>query len=373
MDQDDSTGASFEIVDKKAIEQASNGDKSGTLSSVSSPYSITSPGSISLSTGNLLSNVGPPSSIPDFTLWTTSQSNIATNVENAPNAASNSSPTVVTAAPIIINQFPAPQFSAAIPPSKGVPQLPIGHSKVAQLPEAEAVAPSSFLGMVKGALSSQVVTKMVEKAKHSVDSIITTLDPQMNSSGDLEITVASEEEDIVGGVREAAHAVFGKAWVNGIKLGTVPQKSQAIGIESALILAEERIDYSFKFRLTPTVAIESVLLKEGQGWFDVYLLVLRDKEHGVNIHTFSQAIPVPVEKFIDKDAVPCWQEEVSGLTRKEVIWFAAKVLLKLYKDRLLIIKTLQRIARQNLPMIKHTLWEGLSSSARPANIKAIKI
>lgn len=29
MHQDDSTGASFEIVDKKAIEQASNGDKSG--------------------------------------------------------------------------------------------------------------------------------------------------------------------------------------------------------------------------------------------------------------------------------------------------------------------------------------------------------
>lgn len=29
MDKDDSTGTSFEIVDKKAIEQASNGDKSG--------------------------------------------------------------------------------------------------------------------------------------------------------------------------------------------------------------------------------------------------------------------------------------------------------------------------------------------------------
>lgn len=47
-------------------------------------------------------------------------------------------------------------------------------------PEAEVVAPSSFLGMVKGALSSQMVTKMVEKAKSSVDSIITTLDPQMS-------------------------------------------------------------------------------------------------------------------------------------------------------------------------------------------------
>lgn len=36
-------------------------------------------------------------------------------------------------------------------------------------------------------------------------------------------------------------------------------------------------------------------------WFDAYLLVLRDKDHGVNIHTFSQAIPVPVEKLIDKE------------------------------------------------------------------------
>ncbi|CAG9766114.1 unnamed protein product [Ceutorhynchus assimilis] len=362
MDKDDSNGSSFEIVDKKAVEQANNGDKSGTLSGVSSSYSLTSPGSASLSTGNLLSNVGPPSSLPDFTLWTSSPSSSAeanpVSTEREQQLDTNTvSSNVVTSAPGLVNQFPSTQFSAAIPPSKGIP-LGATTARPSQPPEAEPVVPSSFLGLVKGALSSQVVTKMVEKAKSSVDSIITTLDPQMSeyiySSGDLEITVASEEEDIVSGVREAAHAVFGKAWVNGIKLNTSTQKSQAIGFESGCIIAEERIDYSLKFRKTPTVAVESVMLKEGKSWFDVSLLLLKDAEKAINIQTFTQATPVPVEKFIDKEvadidienklseylkAVPCWQEEVSGLSRKEVIFLAAKVLLKLYKDRLPSVQT----------------------------------
>ncbi|KAL1513557.1 hypothetical protein ABEB36_002955 [Hypothenemus hampei] len=228
MEKDESNSTSFEIVDKNIVEQAANGDKSGTLSSVSSPYSLTSPSSLSLTAGNLLSNVGPPSSIPDFTLWTSSPSNSSVDVKltssnNDQITAENQKPTVntdssvVTAAPIIMCQFPTTQFSPAIPPSKGIPQPAISQPKVSQPLEGEAVASSSFLGLVKGALSSQVVTKMVEKAKSSVDSIITTLDPQMSeyiySGGDLEFTVASDEEDIISGVREAAHAVFGKAWV----------------------------------------------------------------------------------------------------------------------------------------------------------------
>ncbi|XP_050305495.1 protein PRRC1-B-like isoform X2 [Anthonomus grandis grandis] len=344
MDKDDSNGSSFEIVDKKAVEQANNGDKSGTLSTVSSPYSVTSPGSVSLSTGNLLSNVGPPSSLPDFTLWSSSSPSSAAD-------APKPEVTAVTAAPVLINPFPTTQFSAAIPPNKGVPQEATASQPKAtsQPPEAEPVAPNSFLGMFKGALSSQMVTKMVEKAKSSVDSIITTLDPQMNSGGDLEITVASEEEDLVSGVREAAHAVFGKAWVNGIRLGTSVQQSQAIGFDAGLVIAEERIDYSMKFRKTPTVAFENILVKKRKSWFDMSLLVLKDEEHDINVHILSQSIPVPVEKIIGKEvaeidveqklaenlkAIPGWQEEVSGLTKKEIFNFASRVLFKVYKDRL---------------------------------------
>lgn len=46
-------------------------------------------------------------------------------------------------------------------------------------------------------------------------------------------------------------------------MGTTAQKCQAVGFESAFIIAKERIEYSLKFRKTPTVAIESVLVKEG--------------------------------------------------------------------------------------------------------------
>lgn len=360
MDKDDSNGASFEIIDKKNFEQAS----SGTLSSVSSPYSIPSPGSVSLTTGNLLSNVAPPSSIPDFTLWSSASSSSPSekleqppNIEGLPTQLQGASLScdinVVTSAPVVVNQFPATKFSAAIPPSKGKPQEAPHHARISQPPEAEIAAPSSILGLVKGALSSQVVTKMVEKAKSSVDSIITTLDPQMSeyiySGGDLEITVTTEEDDIVSGVREAAHSVLGQAWVNGIKLGMPVQKTQAVGFEKALNNAKDKIQYSFKFRKTVTVAIENLLLEHKKKWFDLSVLVLKDFEKDINIYTFSQATPVPVEKFLEKDvadidienklseylkAVPCWQEEVSGISRKEVISLSARLLFKLYKDNL---------------------------------------
>ena len=40
-----------------------------SISSVSSPYSIPSPGVVTLPGGNLLSNLPPPTNLPDFTLW----------------------------------------------------------------------------------------------------------------------------------------------------------------------------------------------------------------------------------------------------------------------------------------------------------------
>jgi hypothetical protein len=71
---------------------------------------------------------------------------------------------------------------------------------------------------MKDAVSSGgILSKVAEKAKHSVDSLITTLDPQMsefiNSGGDVEISVVSTDQDEIAPIREAIFSVFGKAWV----------------------------------------------------------------------------------------------------------------------------------------------------------------
>lgn len=69
--------------------------------------------------------------------------------------------------------------SPVIPPSKGgdvsmVPPPEIGPAA------AHAEGGGGLLGWVKGAVGSGgLLSKVAEKAKNSVDSMITTLDPQM--------------------------------------------------------------------------------------------------------------------------------------------------------------------------------------------------
>lgn len=69
--------------------------------------------------------------------------------------------------------------SPVIPPSKG------GDVSVVPLPEIGSAAAAhaesgGLLGWVKGAVGSGgLLSKVAEKAKNSVDSMITTLDPQM--------------------------------------------------------------------------------------------------------------------------------------------------------------------------------------------------
>lgn len=70
-------------------------------------------------------------------------------------------------------------FSPAIPPSKGIPQgggtLPLADS-----PTPTPDPSGGIFGWMKDAVSTGgILSKVAEKAKNSVDSMITTLDPQM--------------------------------------------------------------------------------------------------------------------------------------------------------------------------------------------------
>ncbi|KAG5889525.1 hypothetical protein JTB14_036616 [Gonioctena quinquepunctata] len=361
MLQEDSNGeSSFEIIEKKNRDGSEKTGSLSNLSTVSSPYSIPSP------SGNLLSNVAPPTSLPDFTIWpnTASVSPVKTAVVGSiPQTVPIQQPPLPTVPATMSSlpsvrggeQFPTTQFSAAIPPSKGVQFGPVTQQKYTEKDNS-----GGFMGLVKEAFSSGgVLSKMAEKARSSVDSIITTLDPQMsefiNSGGDTEVTVISENEEEVTAVREAFHSVLGKSWVNGVKLNVPPKKSQAVGYEAAKKNAEEKIEYSLKYRNTPSVAIENFLMEQNEEWFDLTLLILKDNERQITVQTLSQATPVPVDEFLrniasdtpdyktlstqEKLALTAqakgnWQQHISGVSRKEVILLAGKTLVSLYKSKL---------------------------------------
>lgn len=98
---------------------------------------------------------------------------------------------------------------------------------------------SGLFGWMKEAMPGKsILAKVAEKARSSVDTMITTLDPQMkeficmfcmmakhlktvmrtnfrfiDSGGDIDIAVASSKELKVSAVREAFQTVYGKATV----------------------------------------------------------------------------------------------------------------------------------------------------------------
>lgn len=152
--------------------------------------------------GNILSNISPPSELPSFiTASTTGQPAVpqqpsSSDQEDSPRKGNETDPFIPTT------------FSPAIPSSKdtslAAPSGPPEQAATAAAsgseaktsrdfanmilnpePLAEALSPitqggSALFGWMKGAVSSNgILQKVAEKAKSSVDTIVTTLDPQM--------------------------------------------------------------------------------------------------------------------------------------------------------------------------------------------------
>lgn len=169
-------------------------------------------------TGNLLSSVPPPSELPTYLLKQVPAE------QSKPETTQNSPETTTTT-----------HFSAAIPSSKAENFHPDASSgnisdfkKLSLNPEpvVNALQPltqmatnsgSALFGWMKGAadVSGGLLQKIGEKAMSSMDTLVTTLDPQMKdyirSGGDVEILIASHKEDKVRPIREAFQLVFGRA------------------------------------------------------------------------------------------------------------------------------------------------------------------
>lgn len=181
----------------------------------------------------LISNIAPPSELPTFIR----QQQPADEAETS-------------------------KFSAAIPPEKNItaeipkeeidddkssnkselPALPVDEIRAALSPLTDGVKNSVLFGWMKDTVRSSS-----EVLQSSLQKMVVTLDPQMSSilysGGDVEVIVASSNEDKVDPVRQSFQEIFKKATVIGIGSQARDIALQPVGFESAELSAKERINH----------------------------------------------------------------------------------------------------------------------------------
>ncbi|NXC70536.1 PRRC1 protein, partial [Anhinga anhinga] len=224
-----------------------------------------------------------------------------------------------------------PSFSA--PPVAGVladpitqqatflSPLPPGTGSAITFPEehedprvstAQGAAPAGGLwGFIKGVAENPMVKSVLDKTKHSVETMITTLDPGMvpyiKTGGELDIVVTSNKEVKVAAIRDAFQEVFGMAVVTG-EAAQSNIAPQPVGYAAGLKV--KRIDSLrrrfFLHEKQPAVSVDffiEELLPDK--WFDIGCFFFEDPIHGINLDFFTQATPVPLQYiFLAKSFFP---------------------------------------------------------------------
>ncbi|KPP75218.1 protein PRRC1-like [Scleropages formosus] len=226
-------------------------------------------------------------------------------------------------------------------------------------------------GFIKGVAGNPMVKTVLDKTKHSVESMITTLDPGMapyiRSGGDLDIVVTSNKEVKVAAVRDAFQEVFGLAMVTG-EAGQSNIAPQPVGYAAGVKGAQERIDSLRRAGIIhekqPVVSVENFIAELfSDKWFDIGCLILEDPGNGIHIETFTQATPVPLERVQQAQALTPpdyslrwsglqitvgevlegslphvsrtdWHLAFTGMSRQKMIYSAAKALAGMYKQQL---------------------------------------
>ncbi|XP_051541193.1 protein PRRC1-like isoform X2 [Myxocyprinus asiaticus] len=234
-------------------------------------------------------------------------------------------------------------------------------------------------GFFKGVAGNPMVKTVLDKTKHSVESMITTLDPGMapyisvavvcvsESGGDVDIVVTSNKEVKVAAVREAFQEVFGLAMVTG-ETGQSNIAPQPVGYAAGLKGAQERIDSLRRAAVIhekqPVVSVENFIAELfPEKWYDIGCVILDDPGNGIHIETFTQATPVALEHIQQAQSltppdyplhwsgllvtvgevlernVPNisrtdWHQSFSGVSRRQMIYCTAKALAGMYKLRL---------------------------------------
>uniref|UniRef100_A0A3Q3WMI4 Non-canonical purine NTP phosphatase/PRRC1 domain-containing protein n=1 Tax=Mola mola TaxID=94237 RepID=A0A3Q3WMI4_MOLML len=223
----------------------------------------------------------------------------------------------------------------------------------------------------KGVAGNHVVKTVLDKTKHSVESMITTLDPGMapyiKSGGDIDIVVTSDKELNVEAVRDAFQEIFGMAMVTG-EPGRSNIAPQPVGYAAGLKGAQERIDSLRRAGVIhenqPVVSMENFIAELfPDKWFDIGCLILEDPVNSIHIEIFTQATPlalhlvqqaqsltppnyslrwsgliVTVGEVLERSMPNIngtdWHQALTGMSQWQMIQSAAKALAGLYKQQL---------------------------------------
>ncbi|KAG7280803.1 hypothetical protein CRUP_035468 [Coryphaenoides rupestris] len=234
---------------------------------------------------------------------------------------------------------------------------------------ADTGAGGGVWGFFKGVAGNAMVKTVLDKTKHSVESMITTLDPGMapyiRSGGDVDIVVTSDKEamgEVVEAVRDAFQEVFGMAMVTG-EPGQSNIAPQPVGYAAGVKGAQERIDSLRRTGVIhekqPVVSVENFIAEPfPDKWFDFGYLILEDPGLGVHLEMFTQATPlaleyvqqaqsqtpvdyglrwsgllVPVGQVLEQRHAD-WRQAVAGVSRRQMIQRAAQELAARYKQKL---------------------------------------
>ncbi|NWS11670.1 PRRC1 protein, partial [Pachyramphus minor] len=280
-----------------------------------------------------------------------------------------------------------PSFSA--PPVTGVLADPItqqatlspGVGSAITFPEeredprvspAHGGAPTGGLwGFIKGVAENPMVKSVLDKTKYSVESMITTLDPGMvpyiRTGGELDIVVTSDKEVKVAAIRDAFQEVFGMAVVTG-EAAESNIAPQPVGYAAGLKGAQGRIDSLRRTGVIhekqPVVSVENFIEELlPDKWFDIGCLIIEDPVHGIHLEAFTQATPVPLQyvqqaksltpqdynlrwsgllvtvgEVLEKSVLNVnrtdWHLVFTGMSRRQMIYSAAKALAGMYKEQL---------------------------------------
>nr|XP_057915687.1 protein PRRC1 [Doryrhamphus excisus]XP_057915697.1 protein PRRC1 [Doryrhamphus excisus]XP_057915705.1 protein PRRC1 [Doryrhamphus excisus]XP_057915714.1 protein PRRC1 [Doryrhamphus excisus] len=226
-------------------------------------------------------------------------------------------------------------------------------------------------GFFKGVAGNPVVKTVLDKTKHSVESMITTLDPGMapyiKSGGDIDIVVTCEKEANVDAVRDAFQEVFGMAMVTG-ENGLSNIAPQPVGYAAGMKGAQERIDGLRRSGVIhekqPVVSLENFIAELfPEKWFDIGCLILEDPGYNIRVEVFTQAIPLALEHVQQAQSLTPpdyslrwsgltvtvgeilernlpninrteWHLAMTGMTQRQMIQSAARALAGIYKQRL---------------------------------------
>ncbi|XP_059905834.1 protein PRRC1 [Gadus macrocephalus] len=226
-------------------------------------------------------------------------------------------------------------------------------------------------GFFKGVAGNPMVKQVLDRTKHSVESMITTLDPGMapyiRSGGDVDIVVTSDKEVKVEAVREAFQEVFGMAMVTG-EPGQSNIAPQPVGYAAGVKGAQERIDSLRRTGVIhekqPVVSVENFIAELfPDKWFDIGCLILEDPGLGVRLEMFTQATPLALEYVQQAQSLTPpdyslrwsgllvtvgevlernmpnvshtdWHQAVTGMSRRQMIQSTARALAGMYKQKL---------------------------------------